>query len=39
MRFPGDDLAAESFEHLAAFGYEIGNQVVHWRARPSALLL
>jgi hypothetical protein len=29
LRFPGDDLAAQGFEHLAAFGYEIGNQVVH----------
>jgi hypothetical protein len=28
---PGDDLAAQRFEHFAAFGYEIGNQVVHRR--------
>src|SRR6185295_16502305 len=38
-RLPGDNLAAQRFEHLAAFGYEIGNQVVHRRNRPSALAL
>ena len=32
--FPGDDLAAQRFEHFAAFGREIGNKVVHVRARP-----
>src|SRR5690349_8104846 len=32
LRFPGDDLAAQGFEHFAAFGYEIGDQIVHWRA-------
>ena len=31
---PSDDLSAQRFEHLAAFGYEFGNQVVHWRIRP-----
>ena len=29
LGLPGDDLAAQSFEHFAAFGYEIGNQIVH----------
>jgi hypothetical protein len=29
LRFPGDDLAAQGFEHFAAFGYEICNQIVH----------
>ena len=37
LGFPGDDLAAQRFEHFAAFGDEIGNQVVHRRIRPSAL--
>ena len=37
LGFPGDDFAAQRFEHFAAFGYEIGNQVVHRRIRPSAL--
>ena len=32
LRLPGDDLAAKGFEHLAALGYEIGDQVVHRRA-------
>jgi hypothetical protein len=39
LRLPGDDLAAQRFEHFAAFGYEIGNQVVHRRNRPLALAL
>ncbi len=34
LGFPGDDLAAQSFEHFAAFGYEIGNQVIHRLERP-----
>ena len=34
LRFPGDDLAAQGFEHFAAFGYEIGNQVIHRAERP-----
>ena len=33
-RFPGDDLPAQGFEHFAAFGYEIGNQVIHRRNCP-----
>ena len=28
---PGDDLAAQRFEHFPALGHEIGNQVVHRR--------
>ena len=36
LGFPGDDLAAQGFEHLAAFGNEIGNQIVHRRASPQA---
>ena len=33
LGFPGDDLAAQGFEHFAAFGDEIGNQIVHrWSA-------
>ena len=39
LRLPGDDLAAQGFEHFVAFGYEIGNQIVHRRNRPSALAL
>ena len=35
--FPGDDLAAQRFEHFAAFGHEIGNKVVHVRAQPRML--
>ena len=31
---PSDDLTAQSLEHLAAFGNEIGNQIVHRRAVP-----
>ena len=38
LGLPGDDLAAQSFEHLAAFGDEIGNQIVHRRVLPPALL-
>ena len=40
LGFPGDDLAAQGFEHFAAFGYEIGNQVIHRlrHAAPQALL-
>ena len=38
LGFPGDDLAAQRFEHFAAFGYEIGNQIVHRRARPQRWL-
>ena len=38
LRLPGDDLAAQGFEHFPAFGYEIGNQVVHRRAQSLALL-
>jgi hypothetical protein len=38
LSLPGNDFAAQRFEHFAAFGYEIGNQVVHRRNRPSALL-
>jgi hypothetical protein len=34
LRLPGDDFPAQGFEHLAAFGYEIGNQVIHRRKRP-----
>ena len=34
LRFPGDDLAAQGFEHFAAFGYEIGDQIVHRRVAP-----
>ena len=34
LGFPGDDLAAQRFEHFPAFGYEIGNQVVHRRRAP-----
>src|SRR5205823_4982987 len=37
LRLPGDDFAAQRFEHFAAFGYEIRNQVVHRRNCPSAL--
>jgi hypothetical protein len=37
LRFPGNDLAAQSFEHLAALGYEIGNQVVHRRVRSPGI--
>ena len=29
LGFPGDDLAAQRFEHFPAFGDEIGNQIVH----------
>jgi hypothetical protein len=37
LGFPGDDLPAQGFEHFAAFGYEIGNQVIHWSGPfPSA---
>ena len=36
LGFPGDDLAAQSFEHLPALRHEIGNQIVHRRARPPA---
>src|SRR5439155_22965584 len=32
------DLPAQSFEHFAAFGYEIGNQVIHRRKRPQRCL-
>ena len=35
--FPGDDLSAQRLEHLAAFGNELGNQVVHRRAVPPPL--
>src|SRR5439155_10065275 len=38
LRFPGDDFPAQGFEHFAAFGYEIGNQVIHWLVRPPALV-
>ena len=34
LGFPGDDFAAQGFEHFAAFGDEIGNQVVHRRSAP-----
>ena len=34
LGFPGDDLAAQRFEHFAAFGYEICNQVIHRLERP-----
>ena len=34
---PGDDLAAQRFEHFPALGHEIGNQVVHRRRRPHPL--
>ena len=37
LGLPGDDFAAQSFEHFAAFGYEIGNQIVHRRVLPPAL--
>ena len=39
LRFPGDDLAAQRFEHFAAFGYEIGNQIVHRRGPPLSAAL
>ena len=29
--FPGDNLPAQGFKHFPAFGYEIGNQIVHRR--------
>ena len=29
LSFPGDDLAAQAFQHLPAFSYEIGDQIVH----------
>src|SRR5687767_7642237 len=32
--FPGDDLAPQRLEHLPAFGYEIGNKIVHRRLGP-----
>src|SRR5687768_16080062 len=35
-RLPGDDLAAQSVDHLAAFRYEIVDQIVH-RARRSCM--
>src|SRR5690349_21702982 len=38
LSLPGDDLAAQRFEHFAAFGYEIGNQIVHWIGKPPALV-
>ena len=38
LGLPGDDLAAKGFEHFAAFGYEIGNQVIH-RLRPPSNML
>src|SRR5215218_9278786 len=37
LRFPGNDLAAQRFKHFAAFGYEIGNQIIHWIGKPPAL--
>ena len=37
LSLPRHDLAAQGFEHLAAFGYEIGNQVVHRLGKPPAL--
>ena len=36
LGFPGDDLAAQGFEHFPALGYEIGNQIVHRRLKPPA---
>ena len=32
---PGDDLAAQRFEHFPALGHEIGNKIVHWRQGPT----
>ncbi len=32
LRLPGDDFAAQGLKHLPAFSYEIGDQIVHWRA-------
>ena len=37
LGFPGDDLAAQRFQHFPAFGHEIGNQIVHCVRRPRAL--
>ena len=34
LGFPGDDLPAQGFEHLPAFRYKIGNEIVHRRERP-----
>jgi len=34
LGFPSHDFAAEGFEHFAALGYEIGNQVVHGASYP-----
>jgi hypothetical protein len=34
LGFPGDDFAAQCFEHFAAFGYEICNQIVHRLVKP-----
>jgi hypothetical protein len=33
LRLPGDDLPAQGFEHVPAFGYEIRDQIVHWRVQ------
>ena len=35
LGFPGDDLAAQRFEHFPALGHEIGNQIVHRRCGPA----
>ena len=35
LGFPGDDLAAQRFEHFPALGHEIGNQIVHRRFGPA----
>ena len=37
--FPGDDLAAQRFEHFPALGHEIGNKVVHRRRGPTQIEL
>ena len=37
LGLPGHDLAAQGFEHFAAFGDKVGNQVVHRLGMPPAL--
>ena len=37
LRFPGNDLPAQGFEHIPAFGYEIRDQIVHRRVLSPGL--
>ena len=37
LGFPSDDLPAQGLEHLPAFRYEIGNQIVHRRNKAPAI--